>query len=435
MLLSYRMEILFWFRKLDGQPNPPPGHPASDLKGSICCRITLNGERTEIGKTGANCWKSEWDAGREVIRLRTMDVGEEMLLNHLVGQVRSKLHSVHMLLISSAQSNGDSVEDITALDVKKAYFDQKNGYKVKVGVQFRAVLSEWIKYDKQREVSRLVSESTHKNHRNYVENISAYLKQKRRELQVKDIDDAWMEDFRMCLSGERGFSPSHIVKHLQIVKQSLIWAKKRKIIRENPIADYLIDRSDDDPDTTCLSHDEVKRLAAYDPSTNPVLPKQKKKILEEERDALLFTCVSGMHDGDYKEQRYTLTHDILGYWLEGKRQKTGQKFKVPLDPIGVAILRKYGGIGNLPTRSNQKRNEHLKLLGVLAGIATQMSTKIGRKTFTDRMLNDLDFDPIDVAYMLGHKDLTSLKHYVKVKPHRIAHKFRPRDMEGNEEAA
>ncbi|GAB3339385.1 site-specific integrase [Larkinella ripae] len=436
--LFYRMDVLFWFRKSESQPPVPPYLSRSDVFGSISCRITINGERCEVGSTKAACWKSEWGTDSEKIKRKDKDYGREMLDNARINDMRSALHSVHMLLVSMTKAEGGPVSDITCYDVKRNFQEKQNGYSIKAGVRVREVLSAWIDYELRRLFGKEISQASYDIRSNYVGNIKDFLQSTRRDVQAKDFDGGWMDELRIYLTGAKGFKITHAAKHLQAMKQAFIWARRRKLIRDNTISDYIITGKDVRPDTTHLEEDHLRILFHFDPYkliAEGKLTPMLAKIMDQERDALLFTCVTGMHDGDYKRQEYKLIEDEYGVWVFGKRQKTGEKFRVPLDPIGLSILKKYGGIGNLPKRPNQKRNGYLKMLSVLTGIPVHLTTKIGRKTFANRTLNELDFDPIDVASMLGQRDLKSLKHYARVQPQRLAKKFKPLNLDDNEEAA
>ena len=52
-------------------------------------------------------------------------------------------------------------------------------------------------------------------------------------------------------------------------------------------------------------------------------------------------------------------------------QKTSQRVVIPLKPIVIEILNKYGGIIPKPL-SNQKMNQYLKVIGKQAGITNKI---------------------------------------------------------------
>ena len=69
----------------------------------------------------------------------------------------------------------------------------------------------------------------------------------------------------------------------------------------------------------------------------------------------------------------------------GKRGKTKQTFTVPLLPPTLELLKKY--CNKLPVISNQKYNDALKELTVVAGLDKPLSTHWARHTGATMLLN------------------------------------------------
>ncbi|GAB3927842.1 hypothetical protein GCM10028804_33620 [Larkinella terrae] len=289
----------------------------------------------------------------------------------------------------------------------------------------------YLGYEEKRFRAGEIAKRTRYVRGRYIQLLEEYLtKTKQLGLEVADVRHETFDDYKFYLLTNLKYNPAYASKCLQYARQAFRWGKQNKIIAENPLSDYIIHKCESEPDTTHLEEEELSKLIQFDPYVlvdAGKISEEMARMMDEERDVLLFTCLTGMHDGDYQGKAYEILRDKTGHWIKGRRSKTKGRFEVPLDPYAMRIIRKYGGIDKLPTRSNKARNENLKLLGVLAEIPTYMTTKIGRKTFADRALNDMNMDTSDVATMLGHSDTKYLKHYAHIQNRRLIQKFVPLD--------
>jgi len=173
------------------------------------------------------------------------------------------------------------------------------------------------------------------------------------------------------------------------------------------------------PDTTHLELDDVKKLFEYDFSQLKIFPEKTLKVLEEERDAIVFCCFTGMHHIDYVSKRYEIFAHNGRWWLRGFRVKSAEGvldklYELPLHPIAQAIINKYRGIENLPIRDNSDRNKRLKLIASIVGIQINLTTKVARKTMAHYCLNILRMRQETVAAVLGLKSTKYLKHYARI---------------------
>jgi len=162
------------------------------------------------------------------------------------------------------------------------------------------------------------------------------------------------------------------------------------------------------------------------------------------RDLFLFMCVIGCRWGDL----HTLTWDSQNFDNETfmwENQKTKKFTTVPLDKIGIEILKKYGKgktrtMRIFPKYSQVKFNKLLKKickevnLSRLVSISTLMgsrsvntekkplyeviSSHSGRRTFIMNLLSK-GIDYKTIMTMTGHSDVKSLMKYVSVGLERI----------------
>lgn len=84
------------------------------------------------------------------------------------------------------------------------------------------------------------------------------------------------------------------------------------------------------------------------------------------------------------------------------------------------LINKYEGLRNLPIYSDQRANDYLKIVGYMAGIQNiVMSTKIGRKTFSNTKLNVDKMDILAIQECIGLTSPDYLKLYARSNVDRI----------------
>lgn len=154
------------------------------------------------------------------------------------------------------------------------------------------------------------------------------------------------------------------------------------------------------------------------------------------RDVFCFCCFTGLRYSDVaKLQRV----DVKENYIEVVTKKTVDGLRIELNKYSRAILKKYENIGfpgglALPVISNVKMNEHLKLMGKLAGLdAPQrivffvgnirheevlpkyalLTTHCGRRTFVVNALR-LEIPAEVVMKWTGHSTFRSMAPYVKI---------------------
>ncbi|WP_293684439.1 phage integrase SAM-like domain-containing protein [Spirosoma sp. 48-14] len=417
-----RMCVLFWFRKSTISNQVPTNKTTDDPKGFIQRRVTYNADRDELGSTHIECYKSQWDAVHQVFKGKSVWAQEQ----------NKKLKSLEQRISKLVEDLEREHEEVTIPLIKNYFCNKKRirgGQEVNTNRQVIYSLIDLCTahYDHQQKRQKLkkITESTLEIQSNYAANIGDYLRSKKIDrLPASSLNHDFMEDLAIYLAESEGFAGSHIEKHLKFVKQTLKWATDRGKLVKNPLAGYKIESFEEEPDTTHLTIEELQRLIHFDFDT---LAKSKKihaltaETLEKERDAFVFNCFTGMHHCDYTSKRYHIELDHQGnYWLTGQRKKTNKPFFLKLLEPSVAILKKYDGLENLPVKSNQKRNDSLKLIAAFVNLPMNLSTKIARKTFADLALNEMLIPSDDVATMLGLTSTDRLKHYVRPRRNRIA---------------
>lgn len=409
-----QMYILFWFRKSEAKKEVMlrKQNPAYDTLGNICCRITLHGNSAEVGNVHIECRKSVWDAENQ--RLKGGDVSIKRHNRTLV-ELRMKLERVYEIL--QLEYNGQE----TAAMVKD-YFTGKRLFRY----SFEQLIKEFFKDRSQLKTIGKITESTLVVQLNYARNFEAFLEKERyKGLSPLSFEEDKMDEFSGYLISIK-MGPAHTRKHLVWVKALFKQSLKKKRIKFNPVVDYEVEGDGVVPDTTHLTVEQLKKLAEFDfwsMVRQGFIVAATAEKCERERDAFVFNCFTGMHHCDYTDKSFRVEVYQGALFLKGYRRKTNKEFMVKLLEPAVMILEKYGKIENLPSKSNQKRNDTLKQVAVLTKIPILMTTKVARKTFADIALNELMMDTSDVQACLGLTSDRYLRHYVRLREKRLLQKM------------
>lgn len=173
-----------------------------------------------------------------------------------------------------------------------------------------------------------------------------------------------------------------------------------------------------------LRKEEIKshNLAAFkgvkDPIRSPVFltAEEVEKLFNHQfegvmlnkcKDLYLFQIATGLSYGDLRT-KFNIQQTQSGKALVGSRQKNGQQFFVPLEPIAEEILNKYNG--KLPVYDNIVYNRILKEIAAILGIEKKLTTHTGRKTFAT-LQDARGWSRESISMMLGHKSVKTTENY------------------------
>lgn len=209
----------------------------------------------------------------------------------------------------------------------------------------------------------------------------------------------------------------------------------------------ILSRAESEPDVIILEQHEFNALMDFDftdlskrvPYTKIENGKELQysvsyKTLYNVRNLFIFSCVTGFRFSDIADLK---REHIQGEWIIKKQVKGGKttKIEIPLNAISSYILHLYQEQNKpLPSISNQKANDFLKVLGRIAGISdsVEITTKVGTdtisKTYPKHELMSMHmgrrvFTSLtlakggamqDVMSLTGHKKFASFKRYVSI---------------------
>jgi len=386
-----RMEISFWRRQ-------------SKQKGKIqlYCRISVGGDRVTIGSTGITTYDDHWD-GRQITDFDP----EAFFKNEQLGIMRDQLRAIFNDLFRRR-------EKITAAKVRRIY--QSGSEAVSLLSVFELYMTE-SRSDPDRNLKK-ASLDVYDNVRKKL--IDFLISEKALDLLVEDFDLAWVKKFRMWMkkfplaADQIGHADSYVAKHTQTIKNVLAWAKLKKIADINPLEGMRINNPKYD-DPVFLTDEQFEKLRNY---------RFENSHLQQAADIFILLCRCGFHYGDLKD--FVLQHKTASrtgldgeVWLIKDRIKTEVSIRVPQFEEVKTIVDKYGGWEKLPLTSLPKFNGWLKVIAAKLDLHEDLSSKAGRKTFTDWCFNKLFLSTDSVKVVLGRKTDSGLEVYGRPDERRV----------------
>ncbi|WAC41636.1 site-specific integrase [Pedobacter sp. SL55] len=207
---------------------------------------------------------------------------------------------------------------------------------------------------------------------------------------------------------------------------------ERRVIHLKAFLDYAVERE-------WLDKNRVQHFE-YNPKSKKVVPLEYVEVMQLHaagyespklniiKDLFIFQCFTGFAYIELANltQENLIDHGGRGKCLMRNRQKSDATELVPVLPIVEEIIERYrehevvlrtGSL--LPVISNQKYNDYLKPVGVLAGFARPLTTHLARHTFAHMMLNHFFLPLEDVSLMLGHRSIKTTHQYCQVGKERL----------------
>ncbi len=387
-----KMEISFW-RHNSKQKG----------KAQLYCRISVSGEREDIGSTGITIIKSHWDGER----ITNADP-EAYFKNEQLVIMRNQLRAIFNDLFRKR-------ETITAAKIKRIYLGHTGSV---------SLLSAFDLYldDCRNDPERDLKEETIDVYDNVRKKLVDFLIYRRAlDLLVEDFDVTWVKV--PVNNTQTGHADSYITKQTQTIKNVLTWAKLNKLSDRNPLDGYRLKGIVYD-DPIFLTADEFARLQSYQ-FDNPHLQKAA--------DIFIVLCRTGFHYNDLRDliaQHQTAVRRGLDdkVWIMKERIKTEVMTKVPQFDEVAEIVQKYGGWEKLPFVSLPKFNFWLKAIAAELHFNPELSSKAGRKTFTDWCYNKLHLTTDAVKVMLGRRSDKGLEVYGRPDERRVIHELKNTDV-------
>lgn len=186
---------------------------------------------------------------------------------------------------------------------------------------------------------------------------------------IKKVDYGFIDGFQAYVLSLGGCGHNTMKRHMRHLKQLTTGAYRNNYISRDPFYDMT------------LTVKERERF--YLTEENLVVLKKtkfKNKILEEIRDAFLFSCWTGLAYCDLTNLKRT---DIVDNIIYANRLKTGNDFSVSALKIPLEIIEKYRNHNTpddrvFPVRACQRMNTYLKNIGSACGFRKALTTHTAR---------------------------------------------------------
>ena len=213
-----------------------------------------------------------------------------------------------------------------------------------------------------------------------------------------------------------GLSNNTAVKYMQSFKKVIKIALAKGYILINPFAEYKVKL--ETVEREFLTDDEIYRIQN--------LSNLKQRIAES-RDAFVLACYTGLAYADLKRMKQDNVYFDNGeLWIKIYRQKSKVRADIMLLNPAKRIIEKYKddprvelGTIIIPMISNQKINDHLKIIAKAAGIKKILTFHIARHTFATTVTLSKGVSLEVVSKMLGHKSVKHTQHYAKLVNTRV----------------
>ena len=268
-------------------------------------------------------------------------------------------------------------------------------------------------YMRERIEKRNVSENTRER---YVSFYKIFVEEYGKIINFSDITEASIRDYdewlhKRMINGHL-MQQSTIYSHHKYLRLFIYDALTDGHVDKNPYQSrrIKIDHGEGGQ-IPCLTISQVETIEGLD----------LVGFLDKTRDLFLFQCYTGLAFSDMQKFRlkdYTQDEDGK-YLIKGQRTKTDTTYIFILSEKALAIVGKYKG--RIPSISNQKYNQYLKVIGQMIGVPT-LHSHMGRSTFASTCLNQgMNTDVLKHA--LGHTTTIQTNRYATMQDNTIKRAF------------
>lgn len=386
--MSRRFSLLFYLKK----PRNYSGGPVP-----IYMRISIGGRRTEFAtqrEADPTKWKAQ--AGR------VNGTKEEVrALNAFLDTLQAKVYEAQRKLV-------EADENVNVNTIREIIVGKKEKSKTLLEV------FEYHNTQMKALVDVDFAPGTMERYTTALSHTRDFIKWKYglEDIEIDKLNYEFVTEMEFYFKSVRKCCHNTSVKYISNVKKIVNICIKNGWIQKDPFFGYKMNKKQ--VIREYLSSDEIN--AVY-----------QKEFLTDRltlvRDIFIFSCFTGLSYADI--QKLKRSEVIIGIdgdkWISTTRQKTDTVSKIPLLPIALEILEKYGDHPKcvnqdvlLPILSNQNMNAYLKEIADLVGIKKNFTFHCARHTFatTVTLTNGVPIE--SVSKMLGHSNLKTTQHYAKI---------------------
>ncbi|WP_276360226.1 site-specific integrase [Daejeonella sp. H1SJ63] len=259
-----------------------------------------------------------------------------------------------------------------------------------------------------------------------------YGKKRQKRLDFDTIDLNFYNDYVAYLTREVNLATNTIGKNIKTLKTMLNDATDRGLNDNLEFKKKKFKSFKEESDKIYLTTDEIQKIAELDLSKYP--------YLDRTRDLFLIGCYTGLRFSDYSQIKKE--NIIEGNKLKIRTQKTKDTVVIPIGKVVNDILVKYNYQLPKPI-SNQNTNQYLKTIGEMAGIDSDVETRITKGGIKDKKTSKkytlisthtarrsfatnlylADVPSITIMKITGHKSEKVFLQYIRITQEQNANKL------------
>lgn len=356
-------------------------------EGTIELRVLFQCKQKFLS-TGVAILPRQWDEKNECVKLRN----DATSLNKALSLIKNAAVDLLMEMVQQGIVDLSRLSEVLKPKVNDLTFHE---------------------YMKERIEKRNVSENTRER---YVSFYKIFVEEYGKMVNFSDITEAGIRDYDEWLHKRM------INGHL--MQQSTIYShhKYLRLFIYDALTDGHVDKNPYQSRRIKIDHGEGGQIPCL--TINQVETIERLDLvgfLDKTRDLFLFQCYTGLAFADMQKFRlkdYAQDEDGK-YLIKGQRTKTDTTYIFVLSEKALAIVGKYKG--RIPSISNQKYNQYLKVIGQMIGVPT-LHSHMGRSTFASTCLNQgMNTDVLKHA--LGHTTTIQTNRYATMQDNTIKRAF------------
>lgn len=359
-----------------------------DKEGAVDLRVCFDCKQKFLS-TGVKVYPKQWDTKNECVKLRN----DATSLNKALSDIKNDAIT---LLTDMAKTGYVDLARLNEIFKPKAY-----------DLTFH-------EYMKDRISKRNVSENTRER---YVSFYKIFVEEYGKMKNFADITEA----------GVRGYDEwlhKRIVNG-HLMQQSTIYShhKYLRLFIYDALTDGYVEKNPYQSKRIKIDHGEGGQIPSLTiDQVQQIENLELNGFLGKTKDLFLFQCYTGLAFSDMQKFRLSnYSQDKEGnYLIKDNRTKTNTTYIFMLSEKALAIVMKYKG--KIPTISNQKYNQYLKVLGQMIGVST-LHSHMGRSTFASTCLNQgMNTDVL--KHCLGHTTTFETNRYATMQDETIKQAFK-----------
>ena len=356
-------------------------------EGTIELRVLFQCKQKFLS-TGVAILPRQWDEKNECVKLRN----DATSLNKALSLIKNAAVDLLMEMVQQGIVDLSRLNEVLKPKVNNLTFHE---------------------YMKERIEKRNVGENTRER---YVSFYKIFVEEYGKIVNFSDITEAGVRDYDEWL--HKRMVNGHLMQ------QSTIYShhKYLRLFIYDALTDGHVDKNPYQSRRIKIDHGEGGQIPCL--TINQVETIEELDLvgfLDKTRDLLLFQCYTGLAFADMQKFRlkdYTQDEDGK-YLIKGQRTKTDTTYIFLLSEKALAIVGKYKG--RIPSISNQKYNQYLKVIGQMIGVPT-LHSHMGRSTFASTCLNQgMNTDVLKHA--LGHTTTIQTNRYATMQDNTIKRAF------------